>query len=467
MRKLKQGFIITLVATLLIMFDGIPIFANDFATNRQYYENLCFSTTAKENAATCRAFQDFINQEAKNAEDELKQLREDIKDLRSDILKYSRLVTQYNQEIEETERQITVLTRSINQMEASILKLIDEIATLEENVKVRDQGIQSRMVSLQGFYSVNGFIDIIMGASTFTDLIRRIEGINDITYYDKEQIQLLMAEITQIEDNKIELERQRNALSDNKVNLEIKQTTVEGLKKVAQEIVVEFRKQESELMDQENELVADLKAVQDQIRRISDALNAIEPSPGWIRPIPANFRITAGVWYYPSGGIHLGVDFAARVGTNIVAVANGVIIYSLNACPTYGFLGNRCGFPGSSGGGNQVYLIASVNNRTYAIRYLHLEAGSPIARGTIVRQGDVIGRVGSSGNSSGPHLHIEVVYLGTNTVNHYATNWNGDLSFGTGWGTTGMATRCSVRNNAPPCRLNPSEIFGVQVFRNY
>ena len=232
MKQLKQILIIGLVAALLVFVERSEIQANDFATNRQYYENLCFTTTAKEHAATCRAFQDFINQEAKNAEAELIKLREDIKDLRSDILRYSRLVTQYNQEIEETERQINVLTRSIRDMEKGIEQLLTDIARLEESVRVRDVGIQSRMVTLQGFYSVNGYVDIIMGASTFTDLIRRIEGINDITFYDKEQIRLLESEITEIEDSKLELERQRNALADNKANLEIKQKTVEGLKAV-------------------------------------------------------------------------------------------------------------------------------------------------------------------------------------------------------------------------------------------
>ena len=467
MKKLFQHSILLVVVGALFLQMGVITFANDFNTNREKYEQMCFTTTAKENQATCRAFQEHINNEATEARKNLNNIRNEMSDLKSNILEYSKQLRDYDAQIEELERQIEVLNRSIEGMEVEIQELLDSIIELEASIKERDATIQERMISMQGFLSINGFVEIIMGASSFTDLVRRVEGISDITYYDNEQIRLLQVEKEKLEEDKIELERQRNVLEDNRENLLLNQETVEGLKNQVNEIIDEYRRQESTLAKMEQEAVSDLANVQSQLKKISGALNAIVPSTGWIRPISGGFRVSAGVWSYPGGGVHLGTDMAASVGTPIVAAANGFVIYSSDSCPTYGYLGNSCGRPGSSFGGNQVYLMVSVNSKTYVLRMLHMQSGTPIARGSMVNAGEVIGKVGSSGNSSGPHLHVEVIYLGTNTINYYAQKWNGDLSFGTGWYSSGLYRRCSTNGNSAPCRLNPQEVFGVSVGRSY
>jgi murein DD-endopeptidase MepM/ murein hydrolase activator NlpD len=84
---------------------------------------------------------------------------------------------------------------------------------------------------------------------------------------------------------------------------------------------------------------------------------------------------------------HKGVDIAAPAGTSVYAIEDGVVT---NA--------------GSSGGyGNLIQL----KSRDYISRYAHLSAVS-VKAGERVRQGQVIGRVGSTGVSSGPHLHFEL-----------------------------------------------------------
>jgi murein DD-endopeptidase MepM/ murein hydrolase activator NlpD len=159
---------------------------------------------------------------------------------------------------------------------------------------------------------------------------------------------------------------------------------------------------------------------------------------------------------------------ATSVNTSVKAVANGVVIYSSNACPTYGYLGNACGKPGRSYSGNQLYLLVSVNNISYAIAYLHLAQNTVLPIGTIVNAADVIGKLGSSGSSTGPHVHVEVIYLGTNNVGYYANAWKGDLFFGTSSGTTAINTyRCDYNGHKAPCRENPLTIFSVLVGKRY
>ena len=79
-----------------------------------------------------------------------------------------------------------------------------------------------------------------------------------------------------------------------------------------------------------------------------------------------------------------------------------------------------------------MYLLTNINGTTYAVKYLHMSPGSPIATGSVVSAGDQIGTVGQSGNTSAPHTHIEVFKLGTMSIESYANSWNGDLAFGAG-----------------------------------
>ena len=91
---------------------------------------------------------------------------------------------------------------------------------------------------------------------------------------------------------------------------------------------------------------------------------------------------------------HTGTDFAAPMGTPIMASGNGTVV-----------LAKWCG-----GGGN---CIKIKHNSTYETVYAHMKSfARGIKKGKKVRQGDIIGYVGSTGMSTGPHLHYEVIING-------------------------------------------------------
>lgn len=460
---------ISLILLSLLLLLTLPVSATtaDFKANESYYSNLCASPDAINNKATCSAYQSYVNQKALSAASELEALRQDLKDIKNNILKYAKEVTAYEEKIEAISNDIKNIEASIQESESTIALLEQQIADREARIAEIDAFIQERMVSMQSFIALNSYIDFIVGATDFVDLVRRIEGINEITKADKTNIDALSLEVAAFNADKEELQRQVLILEENKANLEKNKATQLGLMEAVEAILLEYRTQEAELMAKEEYMAANLSVIQDQLKSIATALKNIIPSAGWIYPIDGRFRVTAGAWSYPNGGTHLGIDLGAPIGTPLVAIGNGVVVYSSNACPTDGYYGNPCGYPGINRGGNQVYLMVSVNNATYGIIYMHLEKDSPISSGTVVNQGQVIGRVGDSGSSTGPHLHIEVHYLGTNSVSYYATNWNGDLSFGSKWGNTGLNYRCELNGNNAPCRLNPLKVFNVNVFSWY
>ncbi len=464
-----KKLIILIINFALLFSFSVPTFAEeiDFAANEAYYSDLCSSANASEYSDTCNAYQDYVNNKALSAASELENLRQDLKDIKENILEYAKQVSAYQDKIDDLSADIVNIEKSISQSEASILVLENDIAEREARIEEIDQFIQERMIAMQSFLTLNSYIDFIMGATDFVDLVRRIEGINEITKADRANIDNLTAEVEAFNADKEELQRQVAALEENKTNLEKNKQTQIGLQAAVEEILAEYRLQEAELMAQEEYMAANLDNIREQLSSIADALDNILPSAGWIYPIDGSFKVTAGAWSYFSGATHLAIDLGAPVGTPLVAVGNGVVVYTANSCPTYGYYGSNCGYPGINRGGNQAYLIVSVNNKSYAITYMHLEKDTVIDTGTIVSQGQYIGAVGSSGSSTGPHLHIEVHYLGTNSVSYYASNWDGDLSFGSHWGNTGLDYRCELKNWVTPCRENPLDIFNVKVYSWY
>jgi murein DD-endopeptidase MepM/ murein hydrolase activator NlpD len=155
------------------------------------------------------------------------------------------------------------------------------------------------------------------------------------------------------------------------------------------------------------------------------------------------------------------VDFAAGKNKHVVAPANGIVAYTYDKC-TSGGLGNGCGIPW--GGGNQVLLIVQVGNRTYGILNCHMSKGLDVKTGDIVEQGTILGNVGSTGNSSGAHLHQEIYDLGTMSLQQALNRYKSyGVTFGTGWNT--LTTTCDRRGT--PCRMNPQNIYNVKVGYSY
>ena len=172
----------------------------------------------------------------------------------------------------------------------------------------------------------------------------------------------------------------------------------------------------------------------------------------WQNPVE-NGTISAGCWSYPDGGLHLGLDIASAIYSDVLAVANGIVLYAHAPVDSNnGYLGNWCGWP--NGGGNTICMVVAVNERLYAITYAHLSSEIYVTSGQQVSQGTVIAKSGNSGNSTGPHTHVEVFELkqDLNSIVEYFRNSGADFSFGCGYSE---AATCS----GYACRIDPETVL--------
>ncbi|MGL5540291.1 MAG: murein hydrolase activator EnvC family protein [Erysipelotrichaceae bacterium] len=462
-----------LLAFALLVFQVNPTWVeanSQFAGNEAYWINYCSQILqTDEDVQLCRDFKRYYAQLNDSLQGNLNQLEKELDKVKNDINNLIATVNGLNKQITVKDGEIKAVETSITKMEENIKTLEEAIIQTQADIDERNAQIQERMVVMQKFIGINGYIDFVMGAKDLVDMIRRATGVEKITSYDKEQIALLQADMAQLEADKAELERQKQELDDRKTELDQAKANLLEMKRVSEKYVSEFKKQEADYEAKLREIQVSISTIANNMPNINTSkpgdLPQLDLNNGFYFPVSGSYYKSAGTWYYPAsfgGGLHQGVDYAASVGTALVAPANAYVAYANNPCPTYSAgIGDRCGYP--LGGGNTVLMIMDVNGVTYAVHYSHMARENFYVKGqSTVSKGQVLGGMGTSGNSTGSHVHIEVINLGTKGAANALIEFNrtGDFNFGTGW-SGGYRCENGSYNSKGYCKERPEKIFGV------
>ncbi len=419
MKKLAKICLCLFMTMIMVGNQSSTVIADEDYSNSEYWLNRC-TNYGKDDASACEAYKAYLESQNAEMSQQIEAWKAQKADMEANITKYAAKISEYQIQIDTKQAEITQKEAEIDAKQKEIDYKQAEIEQNQQTADKLQDKVKTRMVLNQPTMRTNQYIDILMGANNFTDFIR--------------------------------MEKQ-----DQQKELITLQTYVQIAQEAAQKTAAALRGS----IETKNSDIAQNNAL---MAGITAQIEAIPTTNGWTYPVDGAWR-SAGTWSYPDGSIHLGYDFAASYGATIRAVANGVVLRGVNGCPTVGYLGDSCGyqFGGASYSGNQVILLVTVNGSLYGVDYFHMTLNTPAATGTIVNAGDVIGQVGSSGNTTGPHCHVEIFYLGdASNFAYYAANWNGDVSFGAGWtgGRYGLyGRRCSDGVGAP-CRIQPEEVFG-------
>ena len=464
MRRLMKRFVIVclvLASALTVNFTAVA--ESDFEGNEDYYYKMCSASDLKASEiVTCKEFMNYVAKDQNDLQSQLDDINDQIAAAKKEISKYISQINQLQKDVDELNVQIEELNVQIETLTAEIESLTLQIEEKQNQIDELRARVNQRMIDAQPNMRMNQYLDFIMGSKTFEELLRRITGMDTLLEYDEAQRIELKSLMDSLEVDKKNLEDSKALLDVAKADVVAKRNEVLVQKQYIESLKQYWLEQEQELIAQGNQIAGDLNALKDKLNEIGDAINEIPPSAGWTKPISSGARYTAGTWAYPSGGIHLGMDLAADAKTPIKAAGNGIVITSVNGCPTYSNgLGDMCGsqYGGTAGGGNQIIMLTKVDGILYAVKYLHLAKDTLVPVGTQVSAGDKLAEIGSSGNSSGRHVHVEIYRLGTMSMQSYLNAWNGNLSFGCGWGKSALNTRCSVKGSAP-CRERPEDFFG-------
>ena len=261
---------------------------------------------------------------------------------------------------------------------------------------------------------------VLFDASSFSDMLSNLDWINEIMSSDQRVIDNLKATQADISTRKAELEANKSSSENAKRDLESKQKDLTKQYAEAEALVYEIQNNQSEY----KEVLAELDAEEDRIRKEIVAMSKklaeqqaadAAKAGGYIWPTDSKY-ITSTVGGRESpGGIgstnHKGTD-SGRVGytSPIYAAKAGTVIVSQY----------------SNSYGHYVVLAHGSGNTTL---YAHMSSRK-VKVGDVVKQGQVIGISGSTGNSTGPHLHFEIMENGViiNPLKHGALPQKGYLT---------------------------------------
>ena len=356
--------------------------------------------------AVTQADIDALKKDASGLAQQKKELKNKISALSDDIsdnMKKKELldgqISVLSSEIANVEEQIRTYTDLITQTEAELLDA-------QQREEAQYELFCRRVRDMEERGNVS-YWSVLFKANSFTDLLSRLDIVNEIMDADQKVIDDLQALQVEIEEKKTALEDQKTQSEAAKTELVAKKTELNVQRERANKLVQELRVSQSEAQGDLDDLSAEEEAIQAEIVRLSKKLaeeQAAQGKPsnaalgGYIWPVSSR-RITSTFGGRASpGGIgstnHKGVDIGGVGYTSqIYAAKAGTVIVSQY----------------SSSYGNYVVVSHGSGNTTL---YAHMSSRK-VSVGQYVNQGDVLGITGSTGNSTGPHLHFEITENGT------------------------------------------------------
>lgn len=483
MKKYVKLFVGSLL--LFMGSNAYELHAESFEGRESEMNEKCSAIYNEEVRTECSLYKEYLQEKKQQADQGVSEIEQQLVAVKDDIEKTVALLSQNEKELVQFEAEILQLQDSIGKMEASIQRLEGSISEKKESIEERDQFLKHRMVVTQPEISSNSMIDFLMGSEDFTDLLRRMAIVRELQSYEQSEIETLAkekAELTQQqEDQALQQELMKVALDDQ----ESKKQQVENLKSANEVLLTSYREKEAGLQEQKVKEQLASGAYASAIPNID--LTILPPSwgnngptqdpseegptlsTGFIRPIQGSYYVSAGTWYYPlefTNGIlqeHLGMDFGTyqQVGLNVVAPASGVVVALYDGVANHPIgtngINSWTGYP--SGGGNTLHMITKVNGVCYGISFYHLSPGMFNVRvGSVVDQGQVIAHTGHSGNTSGPHCHVEFTNLGAISIEEGVQmfyRYGKDYFYG----NYNVNGRCEVKGTTP-CLERPENFIG-------
>lgn len=303
-------------------------------------------------------------------------------------------------EIENQNEQITAYESLITQTEA-------ELAGAEAREAQQYETFLKRVRAMEESGSqAASYLSVLFGATSFSDFLDRVNFVSDVVAYDNAVMDELAATREEISAHKTQLETEKQGLEDARAELLARQDELESRQKEAAQTL-------NKLADDTEAAQAALKkilAAEDEVEAKIDKLTkqleeelakknqTIVSESGYLWPLRGYMKITSSYGWRPHPiykvqRFHNGVDVSAPGGTPIMASRSGqVLIAEYNS--SYGN-----------------YVVISHGNGDTTL-YAHMKKLGTKA-GATVKQGDTIGYVGTTGDSTGNHLHFEIKVNGS------------------------------------------------------
>ncbi|MED4227232.1 murein hydrolase activator EnvC family protein [Neobacillus cucumis] len=383
--------------------------------------------TEAASISSLKGEQNKIQNQRSNINSTINQKNNQISNLQNQQANVQDEITRLDDAITDSTNKINETNAKLESTKEEIMKLQGEMEVIKDRIEKRNVLLKDRARSYQDTGGMVNYIDVLMGATSFSDFVDRANAV--VTIMEADQ-----AILKEHEADKKELETKQEQV---KTNLESIQKMVTDLQTLQQQLNVQkadknkalasLKQQENEaheglmdLQEQDALLAAQQSAIQQAIKneQAAQAKAAAEAAAAAKKAASSNSGgssssggassgatpgVSSGYWTQPAVGYlssgfgqrgserHVGVDIANHTKVPIVAAADGVVIRS--------YL--------SSSYGNCIFISHSINGQVYTTVYAHMSTRL-VGSGAVIKKGQQIGVMGNTGDSTGQHLHFEL-----------------------------------------------------------
>lgn len=363
-------------------------------------------------------FADTIPPELKSAIDaknqELQKLTDQIKSTQFQLEATQSQKQSLQREIDQVNAQLKQLNLGIKSSEVAVQKLgleIDatqyDIRSSQEKIIDKEKVIAETMRQIQQNDGSDNFIMVFLKNKSLADSVFEIQGLVDFQNklaFDIADLKILKGELNNNLSTATNKKKQKEVEA---ANLKNRKVIVDETNKYKQTILKETKNKEkiyqeslTELQKRQDEIAAEIEKLEEAARQGIDSKTLPKARSG-VLATPVEGRLTQGygaTTFARNGGYkgkwHNGIDFAAPIGTPVFSAEKG-IVKSVGNQDVYCYKGAYGKF----------ILISHENNLTTLYAHLSLQV---VREGQAVERGDLIGYVGNTGYSTGPHLHFTV-----------------------------------------------------------
>ena len=337
------------------------------------------------------------------------ELQKQLKAIQADKSKALDQKALLEQQINATQAEINNIAAQITQYDQLIAQKETELAATEEKERAQYELFCKRVREMEEQGEVS-YWSILFSSDDFSDLLDNAMMVEEIMDYDNQVMNELIAIREQIEADKTALETARQEQKDAKAEQEAAKAELKSQQSQVDALITEISGQESQVKAAEAKLQAAANAADAEIRaaekELASQIANVPSESGFLWPLPGYTTLSslfAGRIHPITGKRHnhTGIDIPAPKNTKILASKSGVVTTS-----TY-----------NSSYGN--YVVVSHSDGTSTL-YAHMNKRG-VSEGQTVKQGDVVGYVGTTGSSTGNHLHFEIRVNGTrkDPVNYF------------------------------------------------
>ena len=355
----------------------------------------------------CLAYNQGIGAQVNNQK-QLQYIKGKIKNAQQQIDAIYALIASLNKGIAAQQKLIAQTVASINDLDAQIRSAVADLTFLKAHLSERDQLLNQRLRYVDSHGAIN-YVQLVLTASSFNDLMNRMIGAQQVVDSDQRLLDQLRNERSQVSLATTALGVQRaqvaNLLKQQKAtvaDMQQNQRTLASAVAYQTELESQLSAQYAELQAQRVEIDRQTAALARKYQAAAAAAGGGTGQFEWPEPTCGHGCISQGFgcnsyWFeqyepscpYPNR-IHTGIDIAGPWGTPIIAADTGIIYF----------------YPGYYGYGNYIIII---HGHGYSTLYGHLSSfARGLHSGQIVARGTLIALEGSTGNSTGPHVHFEI-----------------------------------------------------------